>query len=191
MSGKYIFVAAIIVLIAPLGVAAQDDREGTTTGLSLPTSAAVLSSDDAQPAAGPMKIERVRSGVLVAPDFKVTRFDGRTSELLGGYGGWLSDKTFFVGAGGYWLAHGSSDRRLGYGGVVLQWLGRSDETIGYSIKGLVGGGESTLAQSVTQTVRVPDLRATDGRLVPGRPQSPPTFTTQTITSTFRTRQSFF
>src|SRR6266699_6994978 len=182
MSGKYIFVAAIIVLIAPLGVAAQDDREGTTTGLSLPTSAAVLSSDDAQPAAGPMKIERVQSGVLVAPDFKVTRFDGRTSELVGGYGGWLSDKTFFVGGGGYWLANGSRDRRLGYGGVVLQWMGRSDETIGYSIKGLVGGGTSTLANTVTETVRVPNLRPNDGGMLPIRPpQSAPPFTTQTIT----------
>src|SRR5438876_8706594 len=116
MSGKYTVIAALtfllLIVAAPFNAAAQDG----SIDLSAPATVDRLTSVDAQQPAGPMKVERVRSGVLVAPDFKVTRFDGRTSELLGGYGGWLSDKTFFVGAGGYWLAHGSSDRRLGYGG---------------------------------------------------------------------------
>jgi hypothetical protein len=103
---------------------------------------------------------------------------------VGGYGGWLTDKTFFIGGGAYWLANGSRDRRLGYGGLVLQWMARGDRLLGYSIKGLVGGGESTLSRSVTQTIRIPDMRLIDGRPQAGRqPQS--------ITTSIRTRQGFF
>jgi len=197
MSGSFSLAAALIVVLTPLSAAAQDGSStpppALSSGLSLASSTAESGPpqpDDPQQSGGPMKIERVHSGVLVAPDFKITRFDGRTSEMVGAYGGWLSDKTFFIGAGGYWLANNASDRRLGYGGVVLQWMGRSDETIGYSIKGLVGGGESTLGQSVTETIRVPEVRGGDGRL-PARPPAPPAFTTQTITNTIRIRQDFF
>jgi len=181
MSSKYLVI--LLMLIAPAIARAQDrpiDSPLETSG-----AIALRSAADTEQPAGPMTIERVRSGVLIAPDFKVTRFDGRTSELVGGYGGWLSDKTFFVGGGGYWLANGSRDRRLAYGGLVLQWMGRGGQTIGYSIKGLIGGGESTVSRTVTQTIRFPDLRRlNDGRIEAGRqPQS--------ITTSVRTRQDFF
>jgi len=70
---------------------------------------------------GPMIIEPIRSGWLVAPDVKVTEVDRKTSELVGGYAGWLSDERFFIGGAGYWLANGN-DREMAYGGVVAQWL---------------------------------------------------------------------
>ena len=189
MSGRSFILAAFVGVVAPAAAVAQD----VSPSLSFPVSGtAVVASADTEQAGGPMTIERVHSGLLVAPDFKVTRFDGRTSELVGAYGGWLTDKTFFIGAGGYWLASNASYRRLGYGGVVLQWMGRSDRTIGYSIKGLVGGGESTLGQTITETIRVPDLRGLDGRLLPSRPpQTEPAFRNQTITSTIRFHQAFF
>ena len=187
MSGRCLLLAALAASLAPAAANGQD----ASTSLSLPPSgSAVLASADAEQTGGPMTIERVHSGILVAPDFKITRFDGRTSELIGAYGGWLSDKTFFIGAGGYWLANNAHDRGLGYGGVVLQWMGRSDQTIGYSIKGLIGGGESTLGQTITSTIRVPDLRGLDGRLS-RPPQTEPAFRTQTITSTIRFHQGFF
>src|SRR5947199_7047074 len=67
---------------------------------------------------GPMTLERVESGFLVAPELKITRVDRQTSELVGGYGGWLSDQAFFIGGGGYWMANHSRDRGLAYGGLV-------------------------------------------------------------------------
>jgi hypothetical protein len=178
MSAKPVF-AVLVVLLAPLPAAAQDG----STDSPLQTSGAALAAATAEQPAGPMKIERVRSGVLLAPDFKVTEIDGRTSELVGGYGGWLADKTFFIGGGGYWLANGSRDRRLGYGGLVLQWMARGDRSLGYSLKGLVGGGESTLSRSVTQTIRIPE------RLIGGRPQAGRQL--QSITTSIRTRRGFF
>jgi hypothetical protein len=96
---------------------------------------------------GPMTVERVKSGFLVAPDFKVTEFDSRVSELAGGYAGWLSDQTFFVGGGGYWLANRSRDREMAYGGLVLGWFAGADRRIGFGAKGLIGGGRATLVSS--------------------------------------------
>jgi hypothetical protein len=188
MSGKYLLaIAALAGVIAPAAAAAQDGSSSLSRAGA--TAAVVASTDPEQAGGGPMTVERVHSGLLFAPDFKVTRFDGRTSELVGGYGGWLTDKTFFIGAGGYWLANNARDRRLGYGGVVLQWMGRSDAAIGYSIKGLIGGGESTLGQTISETIRVANLRGIDGRQRPS--PTAPTFTTQTITSTIRFHQAFF
>src|ERR1043166_9045012 len=90
---------------------------------------------------GPMTIEAIHSGFLAAPDVKVTDFDHKTSPLVGGYAGWVTDDTFFIGGGGYWLADSHrSDREMAYGGLVLQWLARKDSRIGFGAKGLIGGG---------------------------------------------------
>ena len=94
-----------------------------------------------------MIVERVQSGFLVAPDFKVTAFDRRTSGLVGAYAGWLTDQTFFVGGGGYFLANRSHDHEMAYGGIVVGWLAHADRRIGFGAKGLVGGGRATLVSS--------------------------------------------
>jgi hypothetical protein len=93
---------------------------------------------------GPMIVERMHSGFVVAPDVKVTQVDKTTSTLAGAYAGWLTDDTFFIGGGGYWLANQARDREMAYGGLVVQWLTRADRRIGFGAKGLVGGGQATL-----------------------------------------------
>jgi hypothetical protein len=133
---------------------------------------------------GPMTIERVQSGFLAAPDFKVTEVDKKTSGLVGGYAGWLADESFFVGGAGYWLANGSTDREMAYGGVMLQWLARSSDRVGVGVKGLVGGGQARLASTVTTYV-LPPLPVLDPRnLQPGRiepiPIRPPVPTTTNV-----------
>ena len=67
--------ATLVALAIPVFAIAQENGKPTRDG------------DTSQPGQtqGPMTIERVHSGLLVAPDFKVTRFDGRTSELVGAY----------------------------------------------------------------------------------------------------------
>ena len=66
----------------------------------LPVAASAQSASDQTPQSqGPMRIERVHSGLLAAPDFKVTDVDYTTSEMVGGYAGWITDDTFFVGGG--------------------------------------------------------------------------------------------
>ncbi|HEV3139692.1 MAG TPA: hypothetical protein VGY57_04210, partial [Vicinamibacterales bacterium] len=140
---RYVAAAALAAALAPL--------------TAIPASA--QPADDAAEqqtpqSRGPMIVERVHSGFMVAPDVKVTRVDRRTSELAGAYAGWVADETFFIGGGGYWLANGSRDRGMAYGGLVVQWMGGADRTIGYSVKGLLGGGEATLTDSFTERVPV-------------------------------------
>jgi hypothetical protein len=95
-----------------------------------------------------MTIERVNSGFLVAPDFKVTEFDHRVSEVVGAYAGWLADRKLFLGGGGYWLANRSRDREMAYGGLVVGWFAGVDRRLGFGAKGLVGGGRASLFSSL-------------------------------------------
>jgi len=133
----------LIACLVPLSAAAQP--AGSTTPLTQ----------------GPMIIEPIHSGWLVAPDVKVTEVDRKTSELVGGYAGWLSEQRLFIGGAGYWLANGNG-REMAYGGVVAQCLVWSNSRFGVSAKGLLGGGQASVTDTIT--VRVPEVR-TNGRVV--------------------------
>jgi hypothetical protein len=122
----------------------------------------------AQTSAGPMIVEEVHNGFLVAPDFKITEIDRKTSGLAGGYAGFVIAEQFFIGGGAYVLASDRHDRDLAYGGLVLQWFGRGGERFGFSAKTLLGGGRS----ESWDTIQVLDR----GRLINDR---------------FRVRQDFF
>jgi len=144
---------ALVFVLIPLTAAAQED--------------------ESQQSQGPMTIERVHNTWAIAPDFKVTKVDGTTGRLVGGYGGWVFDDTLLVGAGGYWMTNSTRARDLSYGGAVVEWLQRADRPIGYSLRGLVGFGTSRLSQTidlVTPPLRRFD-RDHDGRRVstPGVP----------------------
>ena len=52
-------------------------------------------------------VERIQNGFVFAPDNRFTEVDGRYGNLLGGYAGWMMDRTLFVGVGGYWLTNGA------------------------------------------------------------------------------------
>jgi hypothetical protein len=149
--------------------------------LLLPVAAA------AQPASnGPMQIERIQSGWLGAPEVKVTSVDGRTSPVIGAYGGWVADETILFGAGGYWLASGSGDREMGYGGFVVQFLGHSSGRVGFALKALLGGGEATLTDTVTQLIP-PRITDVDLRNLPrNTPQSTIDQLIRNATPTLRT-----
>src|SRR5262249_59723254 len=118
-----------------------------------------------------MTIERMHSGFAFSGDAKVTKFDGRTGELVGGQAGWLTDDTIFIGGAGYWLANGSHDRKMAYGGLVVQWLARANERVGFSAKGLFGGGQATLSDTITYALPLPHLLQPAPNLPP--PSPPP------------------
>ncbi len=77
-------VVTFLILLCPVASHAQD-------------SGSVAAAQSGPRSDGPMSIQRIESGFIVAPDFKVTEFDHDTSVLAGVYGGWLEDKTFFAG----------------------------------------------------------------------------------------------
>ena len=143
--------AALMLCLLPIAASAQTPPAGSAAPASQ----------------GPMIVERIHSGFLVAPDVKVTEVDKKTSELVGGYAGWVTDDTIFIGGGGYWLANQSRDREMAYGGLMVQWLMHANRRIGLGAKGLLGAGRATLASSASDLIARGDLR---GRIDPVDPR---------------------
>src|SRR3954463_15232506 len=98
---------------------------------------------DAQVSSGPMTVQRIGNSAFIAPDFKITDFNGKASGLVGAYGGLLVEQTVLVGLGGYWLTDTSShDDDLWYFGFVTGVYVHQDRKVGAGFKMLIGGGEA-------------------------------------------------
>jgi hypothetical protein len=97
-----------------------------------------------QPAAspGPLVLEPMNNGFLLAPDVKATKVNGKVGTLAGGYAGWIKDDRLFVGGGAYWRADRTRDTDgLAYGGLVLGWFFDPSRPVSVSAKTLVGLGQ--------------------------------------------------
>ena len=96
------------------------------------------------PTNGPLVLERIHDGWVLAPDFKVTDIDSRTGELAGIYGGRLIDNTLLIGGAAYWLTNDARDFGMSYGGVIVGWQSREYGRIRFGGRSLAGGGVATL-----------------------------------------------
>jgi hypothetical protein len=128
-------------------------RPALLAGLLLCASAvSAAAQDPSSPgtpvAQGPLRIERVTSGPLIAPDVRFTEVNGEFANLVGAYAGWITDNTLLVGGGGYWLTNGSDTLEMAYGGFVIEWLARTDRLFGFGARGLVGGGSATVGTTL-------------------------------------------
>ena len=145
------------------------------------------------PTNGPLVLERIHDGWVLAPDFKVTDFDNRTGELAGAYGGRLIDGTLLIGGAGYWLANEGRDFKLTYGGLVVGWQSPEFGRIRFGGRGLVGAGTATLGFDVN-TLRG-DVRfgVTDPRTTGSTPGHAPIVLQQpqTVRARFVGRDDFF
>jgi hypothetical protein len=115
--------------------------------------APVLASAQTAPAApalqeGSLVVETMESGFVVTPDFRFTEVDDKYGSLAGIRAGWLTDDRLLIGGAGYWLANGSADRKMAYGGLVVEWSLARSRRFGLSFGALVGGGSSTLGVDV-------------------------------------------
>lgn len=135
---------------------------------------------------GTLTVERVPSGWVIAPDVTMTEFNKEFGTLIGAYGGWLNERTWLLGMGGYWLANNTHHHGMAYGGVVVQAMAHSDRRIGFAVKGLVGGGDATVTARYSEVYGTappygsPDVTFGHGNR-PGRPshQPPPPITPNT------------
>lgn len=100
------------------------------------------------PPSGPLVLERIHNGWVLAPDFKVTDIDNRTGELAGAYGGRVYDNTLLVGGAAYWLTNEARDFKMAYGGLIVGWQSREFGRIRFGGRGLAGGGSATLGFDV-------------------------------------------
>ncbi len=114
-----------------------------------------------------LTIERVEQGVVFAPDARVTEVNGETAALVGGYVGWMTDRTWLLGGGGYWLANQDDDLQMAYGGLVAEWRARGHERVAFGVKGLIGAGRAQLGTTIGEDFG-PDM-SPPSRLMFGRP----------------------
>jgi hypothetical protein len=103
---------------------------------------------------GPLVLEPLHNGFLLAPDVKVTKVNGKVGTLAGGYGGWVNDDRLFIGGGAYWRADRKNDTDgLAYGGLIVGWFFDPDRPVSVSAKTLVGFGQ--YSWSVEPAIGIP------------------------------------
>jgi hypothetical protein len=129
--------------------------QGVAGAALLLVSAAVASAQQPQGQAptsgGPLVVQQLDNGFVIAPDVKFTTFNGYYGTIVGAYGGYLNDNRFLIGGAGYGLVNGRNGSGLGYGGLVLGWTMDPTRSVSADVRGLLGFGEAT---SVYQTVTV-------------------------------------
>ena len=118
-------------------------------GLALFCPVAALAQDAPPlPAQGPLVVERVRSPLVVAANYKVTDLDGELGQLAGIYAGRAIDSTLFIGGAGHWLVNGSPGDGLTYGGLLVGWSIPVVSRIRFGTRGLVGFGSGSLSTNL-------------------------------------------
>lgn len=91
----------------------------------------------------------IHSGGFGALVVKVGAIDGETAVLFGGRGGWVINRTFVIGGGGYgytdMMQHNQSmvadtGISFGYGGLELEYLFSSSNVVHATVMTLIGAG---------------------------------------------------
>ena len=97
----------------------------------------------------------IENGGFGAPVLKFSPVKNQFAVWVGGQGGWLINHTFLLGGGGYGLGTTIAPRpevqealgttrplaiQCGYGGLVMEFIGNSDDLVHYTFTTLVGAG---------------------------------------------------
>ena len=98
-----------------------------------------------------MTVQRVGNSAFIAPDFKITDFNGKASGLVGAYGGWLAEQTFLIGAGRAGFRGGFDPAHDG----VIRQFARAD---GVTMQGIRADAPD-LAQELADAFRAAKARA--------------------------------
>jgi hypothetical protein len=144
--GKSLGLVALFIVALALATMTAFAQSSTTSGSTSSTTIALsdTSDSDVQEFLFTAPLQSSGYGALC---MKFTPIQGKFATMLGGYGGWFINKTLLIGAGGYGLTSsiGSETRKgdniaLGYGGIVLEYVGASDKVFHYTVQGFVGWG---------------------------------------------------
>ena len=95
-------VVTFLILLCPVASYAQD-------------SGSAAAAQSGPRSDGPMSIQRIESGFMIAPDFKITEFDDNTSMLAGFYGGLARGQDLLR-----WRRRLLADQRFARPGPVLR-----------------------------------------------------------------------
>jgi len=133
---RVLFVAGAL-LVTSLSVGAQTPDEA---------------KDESKPE---VLVNGVDSGAMIALDNKFSEIGGRFENFLGVYGGWLVNKRFLLGGGIYGKTTGAT---IGYGGLVVEYFIDPNRLVNVSVKGLVGGGGTTVGWNDPFFVLEPEVK---------------------------------
>lgn len=140
LSGAVLAITVVTSVGAPLASA----QSAQSTQSALPPA-----PGSAQPATSNMQVRQIQSGFVFAPEVRVTKINDRTATLVGAYGGWQTDRTFFVGLAGYALANRDRDFEMQYGGALVKWSIGGQQTAGLTPGLFLGVGTATLARPLS------------------------------------------
>jgi hypothetical protein len=137
---------------------------------------------------GTLVVQKVESGPAFGVEFKFTEIDRQDAWLLGGYAGYTIDNRLFVGGAGYWQVddywndyngygdygdcyHGCGGYdgyhgATGYGGLVVEWFPLRSPAFGVSVRGLIGGGVTSLGWDDYASIMEPGPFSKRGTVYP-------------------------
>ena len=91
-----------------------------------------------------LAVKEIRSGLVIAPDLKLTSVDGGSGKLTGLYGGFITDRRLLIGVGAYWLTGGPASVGMAYGGGLVEWFANPGGRVDFSVRSLFGAGRARL-----------------------------------------------
>lgn len=108
----------------------------------------------------------IKSGGFGGPVIKFTQLNDEFGLMVGGRGGWIINRVFVIGGGGYGLTNDievkniNSDSAqcldLGYGGLELEYIAASNKVIHFSVQSLFGAGGVNYRDQESRQVNSPD-----------------------------------
>jgi hypothetical protein len=122
-----------------------DVRPGESTPLNVS-----LLAGATPPPARPRQIQEVSAvgpsgdGFVLAPDFKFTEMNNRTTGFAGVYGGAVFAGRVMLGGGAYFQLDDYASEQMAYGGFVAEYRLFHDHPVGVALHGLAGFGATNL-----------------------------------------------
>ncbi|HKW03520.1 MAG TPA: hypothetical protein VJN96_27085 [Vicinamibacterales bacterium] len=145
---------------------------GAAAGTALAFSLVFGASPAAAQTQGPLVLQPIQNPVVFAPDVKITNIVNTTGVFVGGYAGVNLDRTFLLGAAGYWLVEPYNTIHMGYGGFLVGWRVVNNGAFSLAVRDLIGGGTATTYTYAPYAVPGPPVPAPRHGYSPYSPYGP-------------------
>ena len=103
-----------------------------------------------------------KTGGYWGPAVKISSLDGNTVFHIGGAGGVVYDKKYFIGGGFFAMVSKTDIYGLNYGGLILNYIVNSDKLTHVSFGARIGAGEIEYKRQGTGSIKVfvlePDVK---------------------------------
>jgi len=119
-----------------------------------------VSAQTVPPATSGLEITQMTSGFVAAPEVRFTAINDRSTTLVGGYAGWHSDGTLFIGGAGYFNTNRSRNFEFQTGGALVGWTLFRHNALAITPSLYAGLGSAQLTRPYGELFGGPDVRTT-------------------------------